>query len=69
MPDNYLEERNRARANFAHHLHVAIANLESARFITGTHQLGIEVPQEITRAIRDAIDVAAHTHQQENPRV
>lgn len=70
MPnDKYLEERNRARALFAHHLHTAIANLETARYITNAHELGIEVPQDIARCIRDAIDTAAADHQQENPRV
>lgn len=69
MADKHLEERNRARANMTHFLHGACAHLQTARNISNEFGLGLEVPQEITRAIRDIVEEAARAHQQENPRI
>jgi hypothetical protein len=68
MPhDKALEERNHQRANLTRHLHAAAEHLREAREISERFALDLEVPLEITRAIRDVIDVCAHAHQQENP--
>jgi hypothetical protein len=67
LTDKALAERNRARANLTHFLHWACRSLETARNISTEFGLGLEVPQEISRAIRDVIEEAARAHQQENP--
>lgn len=67
MPnDMQFEERNHQRANLVRHLNAAVVHLQEARTLSDSFHLELDVSLDITRAIRDVIDAAAHAHQQEN---